>query len=195
MFSGSGGVRTAWAPRARASGTRSSLLTTAVTCAPAATAIHRSLEVEFLFLDLKLCERCQGTEKALEESVAEAAKILGPTGVDVTLKMTHVETEKDALRLAFVSSPTVRVNGRDVALEVKENACSGCSSLCGSEISCRVWTWQGREYSIPPKAMLLDAILKDAYVHASDGTEARAPIDQVPENLKRFFQGSNRGGP
>jgi hypothetical protein len=153
--------------------------------------IHdRPLNVEFLYLDRTVCERCQGTEETLKQAVEESKKILGPTGVQVSLKMTHVRTEEQALALGFVSSPTVRVMGRDVALDVKENPCTSCGDLSGCEITCRAWTWRGQEHSVPPKAMLLDAILREAYLHPTEVELAPRPLTMLSENLHRFFQGT-----
>lgn len=153
---------------------------------------RRSVEVEYLYLDLDVCERCKGTDQALREAVAEAARILGPTGVDVVLKLSHVETEEQARRLAFVSSPTIRIMGRDAAHGVKESVCEGCSTLGGCDINCRVWTWQGQEYAIPPRAMVLDAILRETYLHPEGVMAPVEPIHELPENLTRFFQGASR---
>ena len=151
--------------------------------------VRRTLEVEFLYLDRMICERCKGTETVIKEAVEEAQRILGPTGVEVSLKMTHVQTEEQAIALGFVSSPTMRIMGRDATVDVKENECKGCGDLGGCDITCRVWTWQGKEFSVPPKAMLLDAILRDAYLHPSDGRFLPKPLETLPENLKKFFQG------
>jgi hypothetical protein len=150
---------------------------------------RRTLEVELLYLDRTICERCKGTETVIKEAVEEAQRILGPTGVEVSLKMTHVRTEEHAVALGFVSSPTIRIMGRDAAVDVKENVCDGCGELGGCDITCRVWTWQGKEFSVPPKAMLLDAILRVAYLHPSDGRSLPKPLESLPENLKKFFQG------
>jgi hypothetical protein len=103
--------------------------------------------------------------------------------------MTRVTTPEQARQLGFVSSPTIRIMGRDAALEVKEDACSGCSSLCGSDIACRVWTLRGTECSVPPKAMIVDAILREADLHGSDAKAIHPPVEQFPENLTRFFEG------
>ena len=150
---------------------------------------HRALEVEFLYLDRSVCERCKGTEEILKETVEEAKKILGPTGVEVSLKMTHVKSEELAIALGFVSSPTIRLNGREATIQVKENQCTSCGDLSGCDITCRVWTWQGQEYSVPPKAMLLDAILLEAYLHPTEERMAPGPLKELPENLKKFFRG------
>jgi hypothetical protein len=160
----------------------------------AAPTARRILEVEFLYLDLKVCERCQGTDQVLKEAVDEANRILRPMGVDVTLKMTHVESEEQARTLGFVSSPTIRFMGRDAEIELKEDSCKGCSSVGGGDITCRVWTWQGKESSVPPKAMLLDAILRAAYLHPDGVKVIPEPIKDLPENLKRFFQGADAPG-
>jgi len=162
--------------------------TTKIDPAAAPTA-RRVLEVEFLYLDLKVCERCQGTDQVLKDAVEEANRILGPTGVDVILKMIHVESEEQARTLGFVSSPTIRLMGRDAAIEVKEDLCKGCSTVGGCDINCRLWTWQGKEYSVPPKAMVIDAILRAAYLHPDGVNVVPKPIKDLPENLIRFFHG------
>jgi hypothetical protein len=154
-----------------------------------AVIVRRPLEVEFLYLDRTVCERCKGTEEMLRSAVEEAKRILGPTGVEVSLKMTHVRTEEQALAIGFLSSPTIRLMGRDSAIEVKENLCESCGDLGGCEIACRVWTWQGNEYSVPPKEMLLDAILRDAYLHPNGERLAPTPLRELPENLQKFFSG------
>mgnify|MGYP000309576811 CR=1 FL=1 len=143
---------------------------------------RRTLDVEFLYLDRTACARCRGTEQALRTAVEEAGRILGPFGVDVRLRMTHVRTAEQARALGFVSSPTVRLNGRDAAPEVRENS---CSEGCG--ISCRVWTWQGKEHEVPPVPLLLDLILREAGGRPESGPAAPEPVAELPENLKRFF--------
>lgn len=151
---------------------------------------RRLLDVELLYLDLEVCERCRGTDEIVKEAVQEAGRILGPTGIDVTLKMTHVTSEEQAKALGFVSSPTLRIMGREVAFELKESRCGGCSTLGGCDIDCRVWSWQGKDYSVPPQSMILDAILREAYTRPAGDREAPRPLEEVPENLKRFFHGT-----
>lgn len=163
---------------------------TPVTLKPAVE--RRALEVELLYLDLETCDRCQSTDGNLREAVLDVRKILGPAGVDVALKEIHVTTEEQAKALAFVGSPTIRVRGRDLAFEVKENPCGSCSDIAGRDIRCRAWSWQGKEYSAPPKEMLVDALLREAYVHSGGSRLEPAPIPDVPENLKAFFRNARR---
>lgn len=55
------------------------------------------------------------------------------------------------------------MNGRDIQLEVKESLCDSCGDLCGDTVDCRIWVYQGKDYTIPPKAMIIEAILREVY--------------------------------
>ncbi|MCL6610955.1 MAG: DUF2703 domain-containing protein [Peptococcaceae bacterium] len=147
----------------------------------------RQLLIEFMYIDLSVCTRCQGTESNLEEAIGEVARILEATGVEVVVRKIHVQTEEQARELGFVSSPTIRVNGRDIQMDVKESLCGSCGDLCGDEVDCRVWVYQGKEYNVPPKAMIIEAILREVYGSSGRRPEVSARINDVPENLKRFF--------
>lgn len=151
----------------------------------------RQLEIEFFYLDLNVCQPCQGSEANLDSALAEVAQILQATGVEVNLKKMQVASYEQALELGFVSSPTIRVNGRDLAFEVRESHCASCSELSGKKTDCRIWEYQGQEYKAAPKAMIIEAILREIY-----GGEKNEPvaadankISQSLDNLKSFFGG------
>ncbi len=78
---------------------------------------RRKIEIDFLYLDLSVCTRCQGTDNSLDEAIAEVSQILKATDVDVVVNKINVTTEEQAEALQFESSPTIRVNGRDIQLE------------------------------------------------------------------------------
>ncbi|MHB8077186.1 MAG: DUF2703 domain-containing protein [Desulfosporosinus fructosivorans] len=78
-----------------------------------------------------------------------------------------------------------RVNERDIQMDVKESLCESCGDLCGDEVDCRVWVYQGNEYTIPPKAMIIEALLKEVYGGSND--EQKAPEYFMPDNLKKFY--------
>jgi hypothetical protein len=154
----------------------------------------KEIEIEFLYLDLSSCEPCQGSESNLEEALQEVSLLLEKTGAEVFVKKIHVESYEQALALGFVSSPTIRLNGRDVALEVKENYCSSCSDLSGTETFCRVWNFQGEEFSTVPKPLVVEAVLKEIYGAGRKETTLEASAEQIEkslDNLKRFFEGRN----
>jgi len=77
----------------------------------------QSLLIDFMYLDLTTCDRCLGTERNLEAALEKVRDALATTGARVEIRRTLVETEAQARELAFVSSPTIRINGQDIALE------------------------------------------------------------------------------
>ena len=102
-----------------------------------------------------------------------------------------VESEEQARALRFVSSPTIRVDGDDVALELRESSCGSeaCTDGCGDQIACRVWVHRGREYTEPPVQMMVDAILGHVYGGAPARAASEPGAYELPENLARFFAG------
>jgi O-phosphoseryl-tRNA(Cys) synthetase len=137
-------------------------------------------------LDLSVCTRCQGTDNSLDEALAEVSKVLEATGVEVIVNKINVISEELAIRHKFVSSPTIRVNGSDIQMDVKESLCESCGDLCGDEVDCRVWVYQGQEYTVPPKAMIVEAILKEIY-GGEENKKADTPYS-LPQNLKNFYE-------
>jgi len=151
---------------------------------------ERKVVIDFLYLDLSVCCRCQGTDATLAEAVEEVSKVLQAAGVQVVINKVNIINEELARKYKFVSSPTIRVNGRDIQAEVRESACESCGDLCGDTVDCRVWVYQGEEYTEPPKAMLIDEILKEVY-----GPGSNQPVDQeyvLPDNLRQFYQAMGR---
>lgn len=150
------------------------------------TAPTRTIEIELLALDLQSCGRCTGTDRNLEDAIKTVAAVLRETGAAVKTTKHIVTTADEAQRLRFVSSPTIRIDGRDIALELRESSCKDCGDLCGCEggVDCRVWVWQGREHLEAPKPLIVDALLR-AYGSAPAGG-APEPY-RMPENLRTYF--------
>lgn len=150
----------------------------------------RILDVDFLYLALDECGRCKSTCAALDEAISEARLVLSPTGVEIRLKKTLVKTRQQAIAARFATSPSIRINGKDIAPTFSESGCKECGDLCGDNVDCRVWHYNGKQYLTPPKSLLIDAIL----------SALQAPILQdeilrpfvLPDNLERFFKGTER---
>jgi Domain of unknown function (DUF2703) len=149
---------------------------------------HR-LRIELLFLDLTTCTRCRGADRSLEAALDLVRDELKATGTEIEVDRFQVESAEQARELHFESSPTIRVNGRDIALELRESSCGSdaCTDGCDEQIACRVWVHRGGEYTEPPASMIVDAILREVY--AGDAVEHPADAQPyvLPENLERFF--------
>jgi glutaredoxin len=150
---------------------------------------NRRVVIDFLYLDLNICEWCKGTDKSLEEALNDISSVLKASGIEVVVNKINVTSEELAIKHKFISSPTIRVNGKDIQMEVRESLCDSCGDLCGDSVDCRVWVYNGEEYTIPPKALIIEGILKSVY-----GGET-IPNEEIeytlPENLKKFYIAMN----
>lgn len=148
----------------------------------------KEISVEYLYLDLNTCDRCIGTDKVLEEVLEEITPALKLAGYVVNYQKFEIATAELAERYHFFSSPTVRVNGKDICTTVKESDCACCGEISGIAVDCRVFEYEGKTYEIPPKAMLAEAILSNAF---SVDNNCACESYMLPDNLKRFFEGKN----
>lgn len=123
----------------------------------------KQLVVDFLYLDLSVCERCEGTENNLDEALDEVSGVLKAAGFEIVVNKINIISKELAIKHQFLSSPTIRINGNDIELEVRESSCKECGDLCGDDVDCRIWVHEGIEYNEPPKAMIINAILKEVY--------------------------------
>ena len=148
---------------------------------------ENKIVVEYLYLDLQTCDRCIGTDNVLDEVMLTLTPALALAGFEVIYNKTEMKTAKLAEQSQFLSSPTIRVNGKDICQSVAENSCGCCSDISGIDVDCRVFEYYGETYEIPPKEMLARAILQAVFGRA----EAGCSFDnyELPENLKNFFEG------
>src|SRR5215208_209234 len=100
----------------------------------------RELKLELLALDLTSCGRCTRTGENLDAAVTTVAAYLRETSVHVRVEKHVVGSAAEAERLRFASSPTIRLNGRDIAVELRESGCADCGEGCGcgGGVNCRV---------------------------------------------------------
>jgi hypothetical protein len=77
----------------------------------------RILNIELLAIDLSTCSRCIGSLSNIEQAIATLQEILKITGTIVQFHKILVESEAQAKQLQLMSSPTIRLNGRDIILE------------------------------------------------------------------------------
>ena len=57
-------------------------------------------------------------------------------------------------------------------------------------MDCRVWVYKGKEFNVPPKAMIVDAILREVYSDKQGQLNDKVDREayQLPDNLRRFFE-------
>ena len=148
----------------------------------------KEVKIEYLYLDLDTCDRCVGTDAVLEDVIVELTPALELAGYSVSYSKIKIDNEELAVQHRFVSSPTIRVNGRDICDEVKESDCGCCGEISGTQVDCRVFEYEGNLYEVPPKAMLAEAILRNAFSDA-ESCNCGCGCYEVPDNLRNFFEG------
>lgn len=150
------------------------------------------ITIEYLYLDLEVCDRCIGTDEVLDEVIKVLTPALRLAGYkEVVQQKIAMATPEIATQYRFISSPTIRVNGKDICLSVEENNCRCCSDIAGTNIECRIFRYKDTSYEIPPKEMLANAILQTLFSHTDD---ERVNDYTMPKNLKVFYQNKNIKG-
>lgn len=151
---------------------------------------EKTVLAEYLYLDLNTCERCIGTDQELVEVLDILTPALRLAGYDIQYRKIEMSTAELAQQYHFLSSPTIRINGRDIGGPVKENSCGCCSEISGTDVDCRVWEAEGQTYEVPPRALLAEEILRTIFGKAEAG--CCCDSYSIPENLETFYQGKGR---
>ena len=145
----------------------------------------KSIDIQFLYLDLNVCERCQGSDKNLDIAIQLLQPVLNELGFVLKVNKLNINTEELAIKHHFVSSPTLRINDIDIQEDVQEDNCKSCGDLCGDSMDCRVFTYQNKQYHEPSVGMIMDHILQSIYVPQ---IKKEPRLYQVPENLLKFYR-------
>ncbi len=160
-------------------------------CCGCGGSLGKKAIIEYLYLDLQTCDRCIGTDKALDTVMMTLTPALRLAGYAVTYNKVEIKSEALAREYQFLSSPTIRVNGRDVCVSVQENDCGCCSDISGTDVACRVFEYNGETYEVAPEEMLAQAILQTVFGGVQDGCCCESPYE-LPANLKAFFEGKTK---
>jgi len=148
----------------------------------------KEITIDYLYLDLNTCDRCVGTDEVLDKVLDVLEPALQLAGYKVVRRKIEMSTAGIAAEYQFLSSPTIRVNSKDICLTVEENDCGCCSDIAGCDVECRVFRYKDEIHEVPPKEMLANAILETLF---SDNI-ATANIEYImPENLKEFYANKN----
>ena len=178
------GDDTGWQPLNKAGDTSDSCCNGNCSCETTDT-----LKVEYLYLDLETCDRCVGTDKVLDDVMETLTPALELSGFKVEYRKILIDGIETARKHKFLSSPTIRINGKDIFGDIAENSCGCCSDISGYDVDCRVFIHEGREYEIPSAEMIAREILEMVFGEAGD--ECNCGEYSLPDNLARFFNGKN----
>lgn len=157
---------------------------------------RKVLNVDLLAIDLNVCERCVPTGDQLRGAVDLLAPVAEALEIDLRYQEIVVETAAEAKDLALLTSPTIRLNGRDIAHDIRESQCDSCGDLTenSTSVDCREWHYRGKIYFAAPKPMLVEAIM-GAMLRIDELPPVVAPpIGELPENLQRYFDNKKQGG-
>lgn len=151
------------------------------TCCP--TTKH--LNVEYLYLDLERCDRCQSTDQRLADALELLRPVLSELGYSFKLNKLHMDTLEMTLKYRFLSSPTIRINDIDLFEALTENECGCCSEISGHATACRTFEEDGQKVNAPSIKLLLERILH--FVLDKPKPTFKEPYI-LPENLKQFYE-------
>jgi len=132
--------------------------------------------VEFLYFDQSHCLRCQMSEKSLEASLNHLKEAIQEVELEVELRKVPLTFEEEAQKKGFTTSPTIKINGKDVEEIIHgeprqtKSYCGSCSTFCGEDTECRTFSYDGKTYQYIPRKMIVEAIRK-LYLDTLDSKE------------------------
>ena len=158
------------------------------------TYTRRTVTVDFLYLDDESCDRCVGTEEALETALDRVEPILRSLDTGLTVRDIHAETLEDAEATRLAVSPTIRIDGRDIQPDFRQNTCVACGDLCTCEgdVDCRIWHYRGDEYTAAPVDLIVEALLR-AIVPDRTLLDDTDRAYQLSTNVRGFFGETDEG--
>lgn len=149
----------------------------------------RRLNVELLVIDLESCARCVPTGEQLRDAIRLVAPAADAMDIGLTYRETVVQTAEEAKARALLSSPTIRVNGRDIDQDVRESECESCGDLTegGVSVDCREWHYRGQVYSAAPLALLVERLMDAMLTLDELPPITPEPLAELPANLVTYF--------
>lgn len=154
-----------------------------------AQAMKKILNVDLLVIDLTSCERCVPTGDQLKKAIGLLTPVAEALGIELKHHEIVVQTPQEAREYALLSSPTIRLNGRDIEQDIRESLCESCGDLTDNNtmVGCREWHYRGKVYFAAPLPLLVEAIMS-AMLDIDRPPVVPAPLSELPENLQRYFR-------
>lgn len=151
-------------------------------------AAKKVLNVELLAIDLSSCQRCVPTGDQVRVAVNLLAPVAETLGIELRLQEIVTQTPEEAKMHALLTSPTIRLNGRDIAQDIRESVCESCGDLTENNtiVDCREWHYRGKVYPAVPLPLVIEAIMA-AMLDIETPLVVPVPLQELPENLQRYF--------
>lgn len=158
--------------------------------------ITKTLQVDLLVIDLETCARCVPTGDQLRTAVQLLSPVAQAMGIELKYRAIVAQTPEEAKKYGLLSSPTIRLNGHDIAQDIRESVCESCGDLTENNtvVDCREWHYRGKIYSAAPLPLLLEAIMVAMLKIDEIPIVNTPPLDDLPENLQRYFDNKKRTG-
>ncbi|MFC7059823.1 DUF2703 domain-containing protein [Halovenus salina] len=160
---------------------------------PAEEYTRRTVTVDFLYIDNESCDRCMGTEGALEAALEQIDPVLDALNIGITVRGIHVSTLDAAEATQLAVSPTIRINGRGIQPDYIENTCDSCGDLCecDGDVDCRLWQYRGEKHSTAPVGLLVESLVKAIAPNRMQASKSRdSQAYQLSSNVRDFFESS-----
>lgn len=159
---------------------------------------RKVLNVDLLVINLDTCKRCVPTGDQLKTAVQLLKPVAEALGIELRHHEIVVQTPAEAEVNALLSSPTIRLNGRDIAQDIRESVCESCGDITtnNTSIDCREWHYRGKVFSYAPLPLLTEAIMGAMLNIDEMPLVVPAPLEKLPENLQRYFDNKkeSKGG-
>lgn len=151
--------------------------------------VRKVLNADLIVIDLSTCKRCVPTGDQLRAAVKLLTPVADALGIELRHHETVVQTPVEAKEIALLSSPTIRLNGRDIAQDIRESLCESCGDLTdnNTRVDCREWHYRGKVYSAAPVALLVEALMEAMLKIDEMPPVPPTPLKYLPENLIRYF--------
>jgi hypothetical protein len=154
------------------------------------------LNIDLLVIDLQTCARCVPTRDQLQTATRLLAPVAEALGIELRYRTIVVQTSEEARGHGLLTSPTIRLNGHDIAQDIRESACESCGDFTDNNtiVDCREWHYRGRVYSATPLPLLLEAIMGAMLTIDDIPPVVPAALTELPQNLQRYFDNKKQTG-
>lgn len=151
-------------------------------------ATKKVLNIDLIVIDLNTCSRCVPTGDQLKRAVNLLGPVADVLGIELIHREIVVQTPQEAKNHALLSSPTIRLNGHDIAQDIRESLCESCGDLTNGNtmVDCREWHYRNKVYFAAPLPLLVEAIM-GAMLNIDTPPIVPAAIQELPANLQRYF--------